>query len=82
MITPQEPHNLKLDTLLGPRGSEVSCDECFELLDQYVELELEGADVDRRLPGMRAHLTGCPACREDHESLREFVAGVRGNRIR
>ena len=26
------------------------------------------------LAGMRAHLTGCPACREDHESLLEFVA--------
>jgi len=25
------------------------------------------------VPGMRAHLDGCPACREDHESLRELV---------
>jgi hypothetical protein len=22
---------------------------------------------------MRAHLAGCPACREDHDSLLEFV---------
>jgi hypothetical protein len=62
-----------LDKLLGPTGYQVSCEECFELLDQYVELELQGDDVDRRLPGMRAHLEGCPACREDHESLRELV---------
>ena len=25
---------------------------------------------------MRAHLEGCPACREDHESLRELVAAA------
>ncbi|MDQ3740422.1 MAG: hypothetical protein M3320_01205 [Actinomycetota bacterium] len=59
--------------LLGPAGPEVSCEECFELLDQYVELEIAGDDADARLPGMRAHLQGCPACHEDHESLRDFV---------
>lgn len=60
--------------LLGPADPEVTCEECFELLDQYVDLELAGEDADDRLPGMRAHLEGCPACREDHESLRDFVA--------
>jgi hypothetical protein len=63
-----------LERLLGPRGSEVDCKTCFEVLDEYVELELAGADPEQRIPGMRAHLDGCPACREDHESLRAFVA--------
>jgi hypothetical protein len=63
--------------LLGPPGPEVTCEECFELLDQYVDLEVAGVDADRRLPGMRAHLEGCPACREDHESLHDLVAGDR-----
>jgi hypothetical protein len=62
-----------LARLLGPSGPEVSCDRCFELLDEYVELEVAGEDADRALPGLREHLQGCPACREDHESLREFV---------
>ena len=64
-----------LARLLGPDAPEVGCEECFELLDVYVELELAGdeADADARLPGMRAHLEGCPACREDHESLRELA---------
>ncbi|TML93303.1 MAG: zf-HC2 domain-containing protein [Actinobacteria bacterium] len=60
--------------LLGPSRPEVSCEECFELLDQYVDLELAGEDADARLPGMREHLQGCPACRDDHESLRDLVA--------
>jgi anti-sigma factor RsiW len=63
-----------IDRLLGPAESEVSCEECFELLDQYVDLELAGEDADARLPGMRAHLQGCPACHEDHESLRDLAA--------
>jgi hypothetical protein len=65
--------------LLGPEGPELGCDECFEWLDVYVELELAGADADRKLPGMRAHLDGCPACREDHESLRDLVRKVDGS---
>jgi hypothetical protein len=61
--------------LLGPEGPEVTCEQCFELLDRYVDLEVAGEDPDAQLPGMRAHLDGCPACREDHESLRDFVTG-------
>ena len=64
-----------LGRLLGPSEPEVDCDECFAKLDQYVEAELEGRDVDAAFPGLRAHLDGCPACREEHESLRALVGG-------
>ena len=62
-----------LGRLLGPAEPEIGCDDCFEQLDRYVELELAGADADAELPGFRAHLVGCPACREEHESLRALV---------
>ena len=62
-----------LARLLGPADPELGCEECFELLDVYAEAELAGADADARVPGMRAHLEGCPACAEEHESLREFL---------
>ena len=64
-----------LRRLLGPGSPEVGCDECFEHLDRYVELELAGKDADAEIPGLRAHLAGCPACREEHESLRALVGG-------
>jgi hypothetical protein len=64
-----------LKRLLGPAEPELLCDECFEKLDEYVELELAGAPADDRIPGMRAHLEGCPACQEDYDSLRELVRG-------
>ena len=59
--------------LLGPNGRELTCDQCFEQLDHYVERELDGAAADEAVPGMRAHLEGCPACDEDHESLLSFA---------
>jgi hypothetical protein len=66
-------HSDRIERLLGPSGYEVSCEQCFELLDEYVELELNGVDTDVRNPGLRTHLDGCPACREDYESLRALV---------
>jgi hypothetical protein len=63
----------RLEQLLGPTGFEVTCEECFEQLDGYVEAELAGHDPDQKFPGLRTHLEGCPACHEDHESLLTFV---------
>jgi hypothetical protein len=64
-----------LGRLLGPAAPEIGCDECFEQLDRYVELELAGRDADAAVPGLRAHLRGCPACREEHESLLALAGG-------
>jgi hypothetical protein len=63
-----------LGRLLGPSGDELTCEQCFEALDRYVELELAGEDADRRIPGMRPHLDGCAACNEDYHSLLALVS--------
>ena len=59
--------------LLGPAEPELTCEECFERLDHYVEIAVADADPDLAVPGMRAHLIGCPACSEDHDSLLAYV---------
>ena len=64
-----------LNRLLGPAEPELGCDACFEQLDRYVELEVAGADADAAVPGLRAHLDGCAACREEHDSLYALVSG-------
>lgn len=64
----------RLIALTGPPSPELSCDECFEQLDRYVELELAGSDADATIPGMRAHFEGCSVCAEDHQSLRALLA--------
>jgi hypothetical protein len=66
-----------LSRLLGPGEPEVTCEVCFEELDRYVELELTGADAEAAVPGMAAHLRGCPACSEEHASLTALL--IEGN---
>jgi hypothetical protein len=65
----------QIDAILGPAGPEVLCEECFDRLDEYVDAELRGERAAELLPGMRAHFDGCPACREEYESLRDLAAG-------
>jgi hypothetical protein len=69
-----------LQRLLGPEAPELSCEQCFELLDQYVELEFEDLSADLAIPGMQAHLEGCSACREEHDSLLALVTDDRRDR--
>ena len=66
--------NEVLERLLGPGDREIGCDACFDELDRYVELALAGEQPDRAVPGMEAHLRGCPACKEEYESLRDLLA--------
>ena len=71
-----------LRRLLGPGKPEVTCQVCFAELDHYVDLELSGGDAETAVPGMRAHLQGCPACAEEHDSLKALVADEEPKRDR
>ncbi|HET9322998.1 MAG TPA: hypothetical protein VFO03_03910, partial [Gaiellaceae bacterium] len=53
-----------LARLFGPGAPEIGCDVCFARLDEYVDAEIAGRNVEAGLPGFKAHLDGCPACRE------------------
>lgn len=66
-LTPDAVRQLTLDA-----EPWLSCDDCFRLLDEYVEQLVTGARPGA--PEMEAHLAGCAACREEAESLLVLVA--------
>lgn len=55
------------------REEEVGCDECFERLDRFVEVELSGLDASRAMPLVEDHLDKCGDCREEFEALLEAL---------
>lgn len=50
----------------------LSCDDCFDLVDSYVEALLSDPHHDHL--AMRTHLAGCAACAEEAQSLLWLVA--------
>lgn len=75
-MTDRDVHQT-VERLLGPAEPEVSCDDCFEQLDRYVDLEVDQGRADLAMPGLAAHLRGCPACSEERDSLRALVLSDR-----
>lgn len=53
--------------------TEISCTECFDLVSRYVDLEISGRNAAAELPQIRQHLSQCPACRAEYETLRDLV---------
>jgi hypothetical protein len=77
-MTSDMPDNWpRVADLVGPTGPELGCDECFDVLDAYVELELAGGAADAEMPMMSVHLRGCSACREDHDTLLALLRPAR-----
>ena len=52
---------------------EISCSECFDLLSAGVELELAAAPWEPGLTRLGRHLGQCRLCRDEYETLRDFV---------
>lgn len=57
--------------LLTDTEPYLSCDDCFEQIDQYVERRLAEPHYDD--PRMEAHLTGCGACVEEARTLEKLL---------
>jgi hypothetical protein len=57
-------------------GPWLSCDDCFRLVDRYVEALLvgEAQPRDPELAAMPAHLAGCSACSEGAATLLVLAA--------
>ena len=55
--------------IASTRPDEIGCDECFEQMDQFVDLTLAGKNAAEALPLVQDHLDRCGNCREEFEAL-------------
>jgi hypothetical protein len=49
--------------------TEIGCDECFEQLDSFAEMEISGAEASVAMPLVGDHLDKCADCRSKFEAL-------------
>jgi hypothetical protein len=69
-----------LQLLTTDPGPWLSCDDCFRLVDRYVEALLSGGaePASSELAAMPAHLSGCSACAEEAATLLLLAATDEG----
>ena len=71
-MTPR-PLDRLLQQVSATEPEEISCSDCFDSLASAVELELAGGPVTPREARLAQHLGQCAVCREEYETLRDFV---------
>jgi len=71
MSTPRSPEQA-IARLIADTSPYLSCDECFERLDEYVESRL--LDPEHTDATMQIHLRGCSQCHEEADALLELLS--------
>ena len=56
-------------SLAKTKEQDISCDQVFAVLDEFVEAVKRGENVLIFMPLVREHLNRCPACRKQYETL-------------
>ena len=55
--------------IASTKDDEIGCDECFNQVDQFVELKLQGKNASEAMPLVQDHLDRCGGCQEEFEAL-------------
>ncbi len=77
MAAPQSEKMQKMMAMLSnTQNVELTCDEVFDLLDQFTELAAQGEDVGKLMPLVQQHLDMCGDCREEYKVLANILQGT------
>ena len=59
--------------IASTKPNEIGCEECFQQVDQFVELKLQGKNAAEAMPLVQDHLDRCNGCREEFEALLDCI---------
>jgi hypothetical protein len=68
-----------LRALESVEKEDVTCDELYKKLDEYVERQVDKKDAAQLMPFMREHLDACPDCCEEYEALLHVIEETEKN---
>ncbi|MBX3005045.1 MAG: hypothetical protein KF821_04360 [Anaerolineales bacterium] len=68
-----------LQRILTTHKEEIGCESCYESLDRFVELELDGKNAEQALPLIKRHLELCSGCGEEYQALLAAVESLQAD---
>jgi hypothetical protein len=67
---------LIIQSALETQENEITCQECFDLLDEYTDLIVGGAAPCQVMDIMKQHLKNCPDCMKLFESVLTIMGSI------
>ena len=55
---------------------KLGCDDCYELVDRFIEAELSGLNASEAMPLVHEHLYICGECRDEFGALLKALRTV------
>lgn len=65
-----------LQGVADPQTEKIGCDDCWDVLDHFAELELAGKDAAQALPLVEDHLKRCGKCRDEYTAFLEALKNL------
>jgi len=65
-----------LRAVIGTKEEEIGCDDCFDKLDNFIEMKLAGKSPEQAMPLVQDHLKRCKDCRQEYEALLEALQNL------
>lgn len=56
---------------------EIGCNECFDKINKFAEMELLGKTPEKVMPLVQEHLNKCGECREEYEALLKAIKALK-----
>ncbi len=63
-----------LGQIYATEEEELSCSDCFDLISEYVDREVEHLPIDGQMQRVRQHVGQCRVCHEEYQVLRELAS--------
>jgi non-canonical (house-cleaning) NTP pyrophosphatase len=62
--------------IMNTRENEIGCADCFSVLDEFLELVLQGKNAAEIMPLVQDHLERCGDCHEEFDALLAALKAV------
>lgn len=58
-----------ISSIQATRPDEIGCDECYDQIHEFAEMELTGKSPEKAMPLIKDHLDKCGECRQEYQAL-------------
>ena len=69
MTLSKEQTEALLRSVADTQSDDLDCDDCFQSMAEFIEIELAGRDIPDAMLTVKRHLEQCPCCNDEHKAL-------------